>query len=225
MEKIIRVTGEGKVAVAPDTIRVSLQVSALDKKYSTSLAEANKKVEKIKQAVLSVGIDEKNIITSNFSVYPRTKSERKLSGNYEEVFLGYETQHNISVSFNYDTQLLGKVIDAISSSVAEPRLSIGFIVKNQEGIKEKLIESAVKNAKADAEVLASAAGVKLGDVLCINHSFSEVHIRPPRQFEMRAKACMDSVCENSVSSSLSSINVENIDFEATVTIDYEIKTK
>ena len=223
MEKIIRVTGKGEISLAPDTIEVGLVVSATEKKYVKSLSEVNDKVHAIKEAVKKAGVEDKEILTNNFSVYPRTKSVKKLSG-YENELVGYETVHNLSISFAYDTDMLGKVIDALSETVADPRLTIGFKRKNIDGVKEQLLKEAIENAKADAEVLAMASGVKLDGVLCINHSFQEVFIHSPRNYDM-AMAEYDGICRSkqaSVGSSLSSINVGDVNFQATVTVDYKI---
>lgn len=222
MEKIIRVTGRGEFSLAPDTIEVGLVMRALNKNYEKSLSEVNEKVEAVKQAVIKAGVEEKNILTNNFSVYPRTRSVKKLSG-YEEEFAGFETTHNLIISFDYDTIMLGNIIDSLSNAIAEPRLSIGFKRKNTDGIKEQLLKDAVSNAKCDAESLAMAAGVKLGEVLCINHSFQEVYINSPRNYDMAMEELDFAHAKKaSIGSSLSNINVGDIKYQATATIDYKI---
>lgn len=222
MEKIIRVTGQGKVSVAPDTIEIGFRIIAVEKDYRLSLKKVNDKVEALKEAVTALGIDSKNVLTQGFSVNQKTKSTKTLKGDYKDEVVGYETYHSIKVSFGYDTELLGKVIESISSTVAEPQISIGFTVKNQEGIKARCLDDAVKNAKEDAEALAKAAGVKLGELLSINHSFGEVRISRPARYEMcKTSAVYDE--ERSIGSSLSGMNVEDLNFGANVTAEWEIK--
>lgn len=218
MEKIIRVTGEGEKGVKPDTIEVALNLNGLNKDYSKSLSLVDEKVIALKDALKSIGI--KDVKTQNFSVRQKVKRIYTRDNNYKDEFEGFETNHNLKVSFDYDTKKLGEVVNSISATIVEPRLNISFVAKNVEGVKVELLKDAVEKAKVDAQVLADAAGVKLGSIVTINHSFSEVRYDYPQNSEFMAKACRYG---SSVGSSLDSIEVENIKLSANVTIEWEIK--
>lgn len=222
MDKIIRVTGEGVVSVPPDTICVSLSIREIDPSYAKSLAAVDKKVTLLKESLTKVGVDEKNIVTQDFRINQRVdRVYQELTKKYKDKFLGYETSHLLEVSFNYDTNMLGDVVNAISKADIEPRLNISFEVKKgKEEIKENALKKAVENAERNARVLANASGVKLGDILTINHSFSEIRVSRP------APAMMEKMCYEEAaieSTSLRGINVDDIKFNATVTIDWEIE--
>ncbi len=217
MDKIIRVTGEGKVSVPPDTIEVGLQLSELDKNYTKSLEKVDKKVNLLKKEMEKIDI--KDVKTQNFSVRP--KINRTYGNNiYKDKFEGYETYHSLKISFDYNTSKLGEVVNAISTSLSEPRLTISFTVKKLDGLKEKALKNAVENAKKDAEALALALGVELGEILSINHSFGEVRYSYPNSAEFMAKSCEAECCAGS---SLSEISVDDIDFSANVTIEWKIR--
>lgn len=219
MEKIIRVTGEGKVNVKPDTIEVGLLLEALDKKYEKSLKMVDDKVMVLRSEMKKLGIED--VKTQGFSIRPRTNRIYKNNNKYENVFEGYETTHDIKISFPFDTQKLGDVVGAIAENILEPRLEINFTAKNVEQAKKNALKEGVQRAREDAEVLAESAGVKLSRILSINHSFGEVRISRPRmqEFMMKEEACYKSA---SVGSSLSEINVDDIKITANVTIEWEI---
>ncbi len=222
MDKIIRVTGEGVVSVPPDTICVSLSIRELDPSYAKSLAAVDEKVMLLKKCLAKVGVDEKNIVTQDFRISQRIdRVYQELTKKYKDKFLGFETTHLLEVRFDYDTKMLGEVVNQISKADIEPRLNISFEVKKGEDeIKGKALKMAVEKAERDAKVLSEAARVKLGDILSINHSFSEVRVSRP------APAMMEKMCYEEAaigSASLGSINVDDIKFNATVTIDWEIE--
>ncbi len=222
MDKIIRVTGEGVVSVPPDTICVSLSIREVEPSYARSLAAVDKKVTLLKESLAKVGIDEKNVVTQDFRITQRVdRVYQDLTKKYKDKFLGYETSHLLEVRFDYDTNMLGEVVNAISKADIEPRLNISFQVKKgEEEIKENALKIAVANAERDAKTLAGAAKVKLGDILSINHSFSEVRVSRPMPAMMEKMSYEGAAIE---STSLSNINVDDIKFNATVTIDWEIE--
>ena len=55
-----------------------------------------------------------------------------------------------------------------------PKFQFSFFVKDVEASKNELLGKAVTDAKAKAEVLTSAAGVKLLDILSIDYSWGEI---------------------------------------------------
>lgn len=202
---VIRVTGTGKLSVAPDTIEIGLDVKEQDGKEQKALKRADDRVVAIKQQLKTLGIDDKKIVTKNFSI-----------NQYNN---GYTVYYTIGVYIDYDTKLLGQVLSCLSEGLSHTNMSINFMLKNQEGIKEKVITLAVNNAKEDAEILASASGVKLGNVLSISHSFHTIRINnnySTETFCSKASACAPV-------ESFDDMNVGDISFEAHVNLEWEIK--
>lgn len=222
MEKIIRVTGEGRGNVSPDTIEVRLGLTALDKSYSKSLEEVDKKVLKIKAEMKKLDIED--VKTENFSIHPQKRRVYGKANDYKDVFLGFETSHNLRICFDFDCKLLGDVVSSLADSLSEPRFNISFTSKKMEEAKSDALKSAVEKAKSDAEALAAAAGVKLGDILSINHSFGEVHFSYPRSanYDFAEEACLGKSAA-SCSESFRDMSVDDIKIQANVTIEWQIK--
>lgn len=179
-----------------------------------SLKKVNDQVEELKKALHSLNIDKNNIVTKGFYVRQEYKSLRNI-GEIANEFVGYKTSHIIELNIAYDTPLLGKVIDKISNTIVVPRISIAFCVKNQDNIKNQCLDLAVKEATSCAKVLAKAAEVELGELLSINHSFSEVYVN---QREMsRAE-----LPRGFIGSSFKDMNVKDLSFKANVTAEWKI---
>ena len=172
-----------------------------------SLKKVNDQVEELRKALYALNIDKNNIVTKNFYVRQEFKDLKN--------FVGYKTSHIIELNILYDTSLLGKVIDKLSKNISTPRISIGFYVKNQDNIKNQCLDLAVKEATNCAKVLAKAAEVELGELLSINHSFSEVYVN---QREMsRAE-----LPRGFIGSSFKDMNVKDLSFKANVTAEWKI---
>ncbi len=222
MERVIRITGEGRVSVAPDTIELSFVVAENDMNEQTALQKADKKICELKEIFAKLGIDEKRVITKNFSINQKTKSVRNKNGDWEYLFDGYAVNYSMTVSFDYNTKFLGEVLTAVSASLDKTNIRINFTLTNQEGIKERLLASAVANAKADAEILAEASGVKLGKILSISHSYNMVRF----DYGSRGERCVSKMAERDCAmasvDSFDNMNVDDLSFEANVNIDWEI---
>ena len=88
-----------------------------------------------------------------------------------------------------------------------------------ESAKNQLLAKAVDDSKAKAEILTSAAGVKLGKVVNINYSWGEINIySEPVNYD---KAIL---CEESAYNYESSLDIEpeDLDISDTVTVSWEI---
>jgi uncharacterized protein YggE len=64
----------------------------------------------------------------------------------------------------------------ISAGESMAEVSLSFSVRDQEALRRAALADAVGQARDRAEVLAAAAGVKLGDLCSIDHSWQEMRI-------------------------------------------------
>ena len=217
--RILKITGEGKTSTSPDTIIISLTISGENKNYQKAMDYADKSVMDLKSRLVRAGFDEKKITSEDFRV--RTVNKYiKNSGEEKRVFDKYVVSHDLQIKFEFNTQKLARVVDVIVESSAEPSLNINFTLENTEKLKEEALKDAVKDATNKAKLLSKSAGVSLGDVLSIDHSFSEVNVYAPRSFRM---AYDGAEMISKASASMESLNVQDVTVDATVTITWEIK--
>ena len=95
---------------------------------------------------------------------------RDRQGDYKQRFAGYKYEHVLKVEFPSDNGRLGKVLYALGNSPLKPELRLSYTVSDPESAKNELLARAVSDAKAEAVVLSSAAGVPLLDIQSIDYS-------------------------------------------------------
>ena len=76
-----------------------------------------------------------------------------------------------------DNDKLNAAVDTIAVSLAQPKISIAFTIKNADAFHDEILKDAARNARRQAEILCAASGVKLGKLLRVNYSWNEFDIR------------------------------------------------
>lgn len=173
MEKYIRVTGKGQIAVKPDLIRLMLTLEGTKEKYEETLEESAKQVELLKECFEKLGFAGKDLKTQHFNidtVYEGYQDENRV---WKNRFMGYKFIHNMKIEFEANNTRLGQVLYGLAQAPVSPEFHINYTIKDTEAVKNKLLGKAVEDSKAKAAVLAEAAGVKLGDLVSVDYSFGE----------------------------------------------------
>jgi uncharacterized protein YggE len=168
-EKVTRtiyVTGTGKVYLTPDIAYVSIGVHTENKDATKAVADNNTKSQAVKDALVTLGIEAKDIQTTNFSIYPQQQYDQqgKPTGD-----INYVVDNSIYVTVR-DITKVGEVLDASVKAGANSINGIQFDVVDRSKALSDARKLAVADAQAQAEELAQAAGVTLGAVQTINTS-------------------------------------------------------
>ena len=164
--RIIRVSGNATVALAADT--ATLQIGVNTKKLTVQ--EAQKENAALMNAVLdalhSIGIEDQDIMTSQFNV--SSMFDYSVSSLGQEIRTQYyEVQNNVSVTV-HDLSLIGQVLDAAMEAGANTSYGITFSSTKQNEAYQKALTRAVEDAMQKAGVLAAAAKVQLGNLVSMN---------------------------------------------------------
>lgn len=175
MKGTIKIKGTGFVQEKPDLVEVRILLESLDMDYGKAYAKASEKNEELLQVIQDLGFPQEELKTSYFDIDKKYEDQRDSFGNYKERFEGYRVTQRLKLAFDWDSQKLAEVLQALSQTKANPDLSIHFTVKDPSLIQEKLLESAAKNARRKAEVLAQASGVELGSLTRIDYDWDEVN--------------------------------------------------
>jgi uncharacterized protein YggE len=164
-QRTINVTGTGKVTLTPDIVYVSIGVHTEGDDAAKAVATNTTQSQKVVDALETFDIDPKDIQTTNFSIYPQQiyDNEGKPQG------ITYVVDNTVYVTLR-DITKLGELLDAVVTAGANSINSIQFDVADREAALSEARKLAVENAQKQAEELATAAGVNLGQVLSINSS-------------------------------------------------------
>ena len=169
-ERIITVKGIGHVSVKPDLVVIGLKLETTQPDYAVTLEKATAEVNALRSALVATGYDSNALKTVDFNIQSKYENY-KVKDEWKKRFVGYSCTHSLRLEFDFDMQMLGKTLGAIAGCLADPQFSIQFSVKNPAEAKEQLLESAVANATEKANILAKAAGVKLGAIMRIDYSW------------------------------------------------------
>ena len=188
----ITVSGTGKVYTRPDLALVNFSVLTEDKTVAGAMAENTKKMNAVIGAIKNMGVDEKDLKTTNFYIYPRyewTSQAVCLSfpcppSDRKRVLTGYEVSQTIEVKIR-DMVKIGDIIQSATDLGANQLSDLQFTVDKIEELQSEARKEAVENAKTKADDLARQLGVKLVRII----SFQEGGASPmPKAYMMEAQA-------------------------------------
>ncbi len=170
MNRTIRVTGKSSIEVSPDRTRISLNISGTEKEYDQCLAKSVTDMSVIVDCIRKFGFERRDIKTASFDISRKTEGYRDKNGDWKYRFIGYEYTEDLNFTFPNDNGLLGRILYALAHLTIVPEINISYFCSDEETVKNKILELAVRDAKKKAELLTDAAGVKLCEILDIDYS-------------------------------------------------------
>lgn len=161
--RTISVQGSGKVTLAPDVAYVFVGVESRSDNVGDALNANNAKAQAISATLKELGIEDKDIQTSGFNIFPNQQydPEGKL------VKTEYVVNNTVNVTVR-DLTLLGKLLDAVVRSGANSINGITFDIFDKQAAVAQARSLAIADAKAQAEAIAKDAGVTLGNVMSVS---------------------------------------------------------
>ena len=175
----------GEVTAVPDLAIINLIVSNEAKTVDSAMAENTKKMNKIIEEMKGLGIEDKDLKTTSFNIYPRYNYIRDEFGymSGKRVLAGYEINQALEVKIR-DLEKVGVIIEKGTSAGANEVSNLQFTIDNQEELKKQARQLAIEKAKAKAKELTEQLGVSLGKIT----SFSENYYSPSSTNRDYAKA-------------------------------------
>ncbi len=168
-QNTITVEGTGKIYAKPDLAVTSFSVQIEQKTVAGAMDENAKKMNAIIEAIKKTGINEKDIKTTNFYVYPRY--EWRGSGvvclafpcpspDQTRVLVGYEVTQTLEVKIR-DMAKIGDTIKIATDLGANQINDVSFTIDNVDELKNQARAEAIKQAREKAKDLASQLNVRL----------------------------------------------------------------
>jgi uncharacterized protein YggE len=162
-EKIVTVTGEATVGVAPDTAIIRIGVTSQEK-TAREAGEANaKQMTSVLAAIKASGIAERDIQTSRLSLQPQYDPNKGGTAR----LTGFQATNQVTVRIR-DIDNLPAVLDRAIAAGANEMSGIEFVVSEQSKLLDQARADAIADARRKAELYAKAAGAKLGQVVSIS---------------------------------------------------------
>jgi uncharacterized protein len=179
--RTIGVSGQGEVRAEPDRATVTLSVEARKPKLDDARAEVAKTVDAVLKLTRELKVDPKLVHATRINVQPEYNWQPQAN---ERNLIGYFVSRQVEIELR-DLEKLGtlleRAIDLGVNQVGDPRLDSS---KRQDLVREALAK-AVVDARQNAEVIAKAAGARLGNARTIN---ANTEFTPPPMPMVRAMA-------------------------------------
>jgi uncharacterized protein YggE len=180
-ERLLTVTGEATVSVAPDAAVIRIGVSS-SAKTAREASDANaQQMTGVLAALKDTGIADRDVQTSRLSVQPQYDPNRAGAAR----LLGFQVTNQLTVKIR-DIDKLPGILDRAIGAGANEMSGLEFVVSEQSKLLDQARDEAMADAHRKADRYAKAAGVKVGPVMSIAEEGSSP---PPRVLQaMRAGA-------------------------------------
>ena len=152
---ILRVSGEGKLAVQPDQANIKLGVLTEDNELMKAQEQNAAAISNVKKALNAIGITDQQIQTSDFTIFPQYDF---VDG--KQIFRGYRVEHILGITVD-EIENTGLVVDTAVNNGANTIRGIHFEAENQSELYQQALSLAVMDAYKKAETIASALRVQL----------------------------------------------------------------
>jgi uncharacterized protein YggE len=159
-------TGTAEIETIPDQAEVSLGINVNQPTVAFAQDEANRVTNAISERLKSMGVEDGDIQTQNYSIYPEYNYE-----NDNRNIIGYRVTANLRVKVT-DFDKLNAIIDMATAEGANQVGGVNFSLskEKEDELKNQAREEAIADAKESAQELSRLSGVKLGKVVDVQES-------------------------------------------------------
>ena len=163
-QRTLNVNGTGMVTLTPDIAYINIGVHTENADAKQAVADNNTQAGAIIAALKGMGIEDKDIRTTNFSINPSQQydSNGKLTG------IIFMVDNTVYITIR-DLTKVGDILTAAVEAGANNINGITFDVADKTAAITQGRAQAVKDASQQATSLATAAGVTLGPIQTISY--------------------------------------------------------
>jgi uncharacterized protein len=181
----IRVTGDARVSARPDRVQIDIGVQTQAPQSQDAAAANARALDATLAAVRKAAGPGAQLRTTSYSLSPNYQYH---TGGGEPTITGYTALNVVQVTLD-DLGRIGDVIDAATRSGANRVQGIQFTLRDQDTVRAAALREAATRARAEADVLAGALGLKVLRVLTVEENSPRiVPIRPMAVARMAAGA-------------------------------------
>lgn len=170
----LTVTAEGQSSAQPDLATISLGVSVQAETAAAAMSENATRQQAVIDKLKAEGIEPRDIQTSGLSLSP---VQNYSQDGKPPVITGYMAQNMVTLRVR-DLSRLGPVLDMLVEAGANEINGISFTREDTTEAEDAARTNAVAAARHKAEVMAEAAGMKLGRLIALSDGNSSAGPRP-----------------------------------------------
>jgi uncharacterized protein len=163
--RTLNVSGNGTIYLSPDIANIYIGVHNEDPEIAAAVSTNNARTQALVDALKNAGVAEKDIQTSNFSVYS-SNSYDPATG--QSTGTTYVVDNTVYITVR-DLTKLGSLLNTAVASGANNINSITFDVSDKTAGMAQARQKAMASASSLASELAKTAGVELGSIQNVSY--------------------------------------------------------
>ena len=187
-ERTVAVTGTASATVVPDLARINMAVVERNESVTAAQSAAAAVTNRIVEILDALGVDRQQINTTSAVIRPDYRWDRKTE---QRELLGYIVERNITVELK-ELNKLGELIEQVTragvNELSPPELNSS----TRRDVYRQALAAAVKDARANADVIAQATGGRLGAALSVAADQVMAAPRPMLRTQLAADAVAES---------------------------------
>lgn len=152
----ISVSGTGSASGSPDLREVDLTMTATGATANVAQDAQSTKVATFLAALKALAIEDADIQTANYSVYPTYDYDQSPA-----VITGYEASQTITVTMR-DAQLVASVLQVAGDNGITTINDVALTIEDTSALEAEARVEALAEARAQAVAIADAMGATLG---------------------------------------------------------------
>ena len=162
-QRVVSVTGEGKIVVTPDLAYIDLGVQTKNKDAQKAQQENATQMTAVIDAVKKAGIKAEDIKTTGYNIY----QTYDYTPNSEVRNEYYQVNNIVNIKIK-DINAVGKIIDVATAAGANNVNSIRFTVSDDSKYYSEALKLAMANANTKASAIMSTFNKKPGLPLSVS---------------------------------------------------------
>ncbi len=159
---LLSVSAEGSSEARPDLATINLGVTTDGQTAQAALQENARRMTALTQALRRAGIAERDIQTSNVSVYP----QQQYRENQTPLITGYQANNTVTAKVR-NVNNLGRVIDAAVGAGGNTIHGVSFSHANPDAQLDLARRDAIAEARRRAELYANALGMRVVRIVAV----------------------------------------------------------
>ena len=201
-EHAILTSGDATVTEKPDLAIVSAGVQSDQSSAAAAQSDLASKTARLVARIKALGVADSDLSTVGYSVSP-------VYATGGETITSYRAAEQLQVKWhNVDT--VGKTLDAIVQEGGATTIWLSFTLNDPKSAQAQARSLAIVDAHSKAQAMASAAGVKLGQVILVSDLGTSSRLPSPINFGAAAGSVPTQV------------PVGELDVQVSVEVDYLI---
>jgi uncharacterized protein YggE len=149
---------------------IDIAVVTSNSATQAALRANGSEMQRVVAAIRGLGIAAADIQTTNFSITAQHPKDKN-GATDESRTVGYEVRNSVTVTVS-DLEKVGAIIDAAVAAGANSSNSVSFGVKNHAALDDDVLTKATRDARHNAEVMASAENLKVGKMISASNESS-----------------------------------------------------